>query len=132
MTAIVTTDLTTSAAADLADLLARGDVSAREVTQACLDRTRAVDGAVHAYLHVDEEGALAAADDIDRRRAAGEALHLLAGVPIAVKDVVVTQGLPTTAGSKILSGWVPPYDATLVTRLRAAGLPPERLHVEAW
>ena len=123
MTAIVTTDLTTSAAADLADLLARGDVSAREVTQACLDRTRAVDGAVHAYLHVDEEGALAAADDIDRRRAAGEALHLLAGVPIAVKDVVVTQGLPTTAGSKILSGWVPPYDATLVTRLRAAGLP---------
>ena len=119
----MTTDLTRSTAAELADLLTRREVSAREVTQAHLDRTRAVDGPVHAYLHVDEEGALAAAADIDARRAGGEELHALAGVPIAVKDVVVTKGLPTTAGSRILQGWVPPYDATLVTRLRAAGMP---------
>ena len=119
----MTTDLTRSTAAELADLLAQGSVSAREVAQAHLDRTAAVDGDVHSYLHVDAEGALAQADAVDRRRAAGESLHRLAGVPIAVKDVMATQGLPTTCGSRILQGWVPPYDATLVTRLREAGMP---------
>ncbi len=119
----MTTDLTRSTAAELADLLAQGSVSAREVAQAHLDRTAAVDGDVHSYLHVDAEGALAQADAVDRRRAAGESLHAMAGVPIAVKDVMATQGLPTTCGSKILQGWVPPYDATLVTRLREAGMP---------
>ena len=119
----MTTDLTRSTAAELADLLSRREVSAREVTQAHLDRTRFVDSQVHAYLHVDEDGALTTAADIDARRAAGKDLHPLAGVPVAVKDVVVTKGLPTTAGSRILQGWVPPYDATLVTRLRAAGMP---------
>ncbi len=117
------TDLTRATAAELADLLGAGSVSSREVTRALLERTAAVDGAVHSYLHVDEEGALAAADDVDRRRSAGETLHVLAGVPIAVKDVMATRGLPTTCGSKILEGWVPPYDATLVTKLRAAGMP---------
>ena len=119
----MTTDLTRATAAELADLLGAGTVSSREVTQALLDRTAAVDGAVHSYLHVDADGALAAAADVDRRRAAGEALHALAGVPIAVKDVMTTRGLPTTCGSRILQGWVPPYDATLVARLRAAGMP---------
>ncbi|MDP9220867.1 MAG: Asp-tRNA(Asn)/Glu-tRNA(Gln) amidotransferase subunit GatA [Actinomycetota bacterium] len=109
-------------AADQASALAAGEVSAVELTQAHLDRIAAVDADVHAFLHVDAVGALATAADVDRRRAAGDPLHPLAGVPIAVKDVVVTKGLPATAGSRILEGWVPPYDATLVTRLRAAGL----------
>jgi aspartyl-tRNA(Asn)/glutamyl-tRNA(Gln) amidotransferase subunit A len=116
-------DLTRLSAAALADRLAAGEVSSVEVTQAHLDRIAAVDGAVHAFLHVSAEEALATAADVDARRAAGEQLHPLAGVPVAVKDVVVTKGLPTTAGSKILEGWVPPYDATLVERIKAAGMP---------
>lgn len=119
----MTTDLTRATAAELSSLLGAGEVSSREVTRALLDRTEAVDGAVHSYLHVDADGALAAADAVDRARAAGEPLHALAGVPIAVKDVMATKGLPTTCGSRILEGWVPPYDATLVARLRAAGMP---------
>ena len=117
------TDITRASAAALADTLARREVSSVEVVQAHLDRIAAVDEDVHAFLHVDAEGALAAAEDVDRRRAAGEELHVLAGVPIAVKDVLTTQGLPTTCGSRILEGWVPPYDSTVVARLRAAGLP---------
>lgn len=116
-------DLTRLPAADLAARLAAGEVSSVEATRAHLDRIAAVDPAVHAFLHVDAEGALATAADVDARRAAGEDLHPLAGVPIAIKDVVVTKGMPTTAGSRILEGWVPPYDATLVERIRAARLP---------
>ncbi len=109
-------------AAEQADALRAGEVSAVELTQAHLDRIADVDTDIHAFLHVDADGALGAAADVDRRRAAGEDLAPLAGVPVAVKDVVVTRGLPSTAGSRILEGWRPPYDATLVTRLRAAGL----------
>lgn len=116
-------DLTRLSAAALAERLAAGEVSSVEATRAHLDRIAAVDGVVHAFLHVSAEKALATAADVDARRAAGDELHPLAGVPIAVKDVVVTEGLPTTAGSRILEGWVPPYDATLVERIKAAGLP---------
>lgn len=117
------TDLVRLTAAAMADALTSGEVSSRELTQAHLDRTADVDAAVHSYLHVDPEGALAAAAAVDDRRAAGDSLHPLAGVPVAVKDVLATAGLPTTCGSRILQGWVPPYDATLVTALKAAGMP---------
>ncbi len=119
----MTTDLTRASAAELANLLATGETSSVEVVRALFERTAVVDGAIHGYLHLDREGALATARDIDARRAAGEELHVMAGVPIAVKDVMATRGMPTTCGSKILEGWVPPYDATLVRRLRAAGMP---------
>ncbi len=116
-------DLTRASAAALSDALASKQISSVEVTQAHLDRIAAVDGQVHSYLHVDAEGALAAARAIDDRRAAGERLGALAGVPIAVKDVMTTKGMPTTCGSRILEGWIPPYDSTVVRRLREAGLP---------
>jgi aspartyl-tRNA(Asn)/glutamyl-tRNA(Gln) amidotransferase subunit A len=119
----VSTDLTRASAAELANLIATGETSSVEVVRAHLDRTGAVDGLVHGYLHVDAEGALATARDTDERRARGEELHVMAGVPIAVKDVLATRGLPTTCGSRILQGWVPPYDATLVRKIREAGMP---------
>ncbi len=116
-------DLTRLTASELAAALVSGDATSVEATQAHLDRISAVDGAVHAFLHVDTEGALAQAAAADERRSAGGDVPELLGVPIAVKDIATTKGVPTTAGSRILEGWVPPYDATVVSRLRASGLP---------
>ena len=110
-------------ASELVELLKSGQVSSVELTQAHLDRSAAVDQDVHSYLYQNPETALAAAADIDRRRAAGEKLHELAGLPIAVKDNLTTTDAPTTSGSKILEGWVPPYDSTVVKKIREAGLP---------
>ena len=115
-------DLVKMTAADLAAAVASGEASAVEVAQAHLDRIGAVDDRLHAFLHVDTAGALAAARAVDQARAAGSELGPLAGVPLALKDVIVTRGIPTTAGSKILEGWVPPYDATVTTRLKRAGV----------
>jgi aspartyl-tRNA(Asn)/glutamyl-tRNA(Gln) amidotransferase subunit A len=115
-------ELIRRSAAELAAMVASGEASAVEVARAHLDRIAAVDERVHAFLHVDSEGAMAAAAEVDRRRAAGEDLGPLAGVPVAVKDVLATKGVPTTCASKILEGWRPPYDATVVRRLREAGL----------
>ncbi len=117
------TDLTHLTAADLADKLASREISSVDVTKAHLERIASVDGDVRAFLHVNAH-ALETAAAIDRARAEGEALGDLAGVPIAIKDVLCTLDMPSTAGSRILEGWVPPYDATVVARLRSAGLVP--------
>ncbi|GAA3197550.1 Asp-tRNA(Asn)/Glu-tRNA(Gln) amidotransferase subunit GatA [Actinocorallia longicatena] len=109
-------------AAELATLIAEKEVSAVEVATAHLDRIEAVEGKVNAFLHVGRETALAQAAAVDAKIAAGEELGPLAGVPIAHKDVFTTRDMPTTCASKILEGWRPPYDATVTTRLREAGL----------
>ncbi|HET9256799.1 MAG TPA: amidase family protein, partial [Pseudonocardiaceae bacterium] len=110
-------------AAELAERIHAGEISAAEVTQAHLDRIAAVDPAVHAFLHVDADSALAAAAAVDASLRRGEApASPLAGVPVALKDVFTTAGMPTTCGSRTLEGWLPPYDATLTRRLREAGL----------
>nr|WP_211160488.1 Asp-tRNA(Asn)/Glu-tRNA(Gln) amidotransferase subunit GatA [Microbacterium sp. MF43] len=115
--------MTRLSAAALADKLVSGEVSSVEATRAHLDRIAAVDGDLHAFLHVSDR-ALDVAADIDRRRMAGEALGPIAGVPLAIKDVLVTTDMPSTSGSKILDGYMSPYDATVVARSRAAGLVP--------
>ncbi len=132
-------ELTELTAAQLAARLSAEEVTAREVVDAHLDRIAGLDGVVadgdiwaakpaaelgadepHAYLAVTAAAAREHADDIDARRAAGAALGPLAGVPLALKDVLTMRGAPTTCGSRMLEGWVPPYDATVTERLRAA------------
>ncbi|MGO8958055.1 MAG: amidase, partial [Streptosporangiaceae bacterium] len=115
-------DLTKLTAAELAGAIASGEVSAVQATQAHLDRIAAADDDVHAFLHVAADSALAAAADVDRKRGAGQSLGPLAGVPLALKDVMTTTDMPTTCGSRILESWRPPYDATVTRRLREAGV----------
>jgi aspartyl-tRNA(Asn)/glutamyl-tRNA(Gln) amidotransferase subunit A len=114
-------DLTTTDVAALAEALSAKEVSSAELTSAYLDRIEAEDGELGAYLHVDRDAALRQAEEIDAARAAGTDLGPLAGIPVALKDLIVTEGVPTTSGSKILEGWRPPYDATVTARLKAAG-----------
>lgn len=117
-------ELLRKSAVELADMMAGGELTSVELTTACLDRIDALNPKLNAFLCVDREGALKTATDVDARRAAGETLHRLAGVPIALKDNMVTHGdMPTSAASKILEGWIAPYDATVVTKIREAGLP---------
>jgi aspartyl-tRNA(Asn)/glutamyl-tRNA(Gln) amidotransferase subunit A len=100
--------------------VAAGAVTAESVTEQALRRIADVDGEVHSFLRVARDEALAQAREVDRKRARGEALGKLAGVPIAIKDAICTRGVSSSAASKILEGYVPPYDATVVARLRAA------------
>jgi aspartyl-tRNA(Asn)/glutamyl-tRNA(Gln) amidotransferase subunit A len=111
-----------STAAEMASALAAKEISSVELTKQHLDRIAAVDGKINAFLHIDNAGALEQAEAIDKKRASGEQLSPLAGVPIAVKDILAQKGIPTTAGSKILEGWRPPYDSTVVAKLKAAGV----------
>lgn len=117
------TDLIKLSAAQIAQKLQAGEVTSVEVTQAYLDRIAAVEDTINSFITVTADEALATAADVDARRAAGEELHPLAGVPIALKDIVVTEGIQTTVGSEMLRGWIPPYDATIVEKIKAAGLP---------
>jgi aspartyl-tRNA(Asn)/glutamyl-tRNA(Gln) amidotransferase subunit A len=109
-------------ATEMATALESGEVSSVELTKAHLARIDEVDSKVKAFLHVDKTGALAQAEDVDKRRKSGEKLSPLAGVPLALKDVMVQKGIPTTCGSKMLEGWRPPYDSTVVTHLKEAGV----------
>ncbi len=115
-------ELIRKSAAELAADIASGAVSAVEVTQAHLDRIAAVDGTVHSFLYVDTDRALDTARTVDQKRAAGKTLGPLAGVPLALKDVLTYSGAPTTCGSKMLQGWMPPYNATVTQRLLDADL----------
>src|SRR4051812_11139891 len=108
---------------ELSSKLASREASSVEATRSCLNRIEAVDGKVKAFLSVDTKGALAAAEASDLRRKAGQAKGPLDGVPIALKDIFLVDGLKTTCGSKILEGFVAPYDATVVRLLKSAGLP---------
>jgi aspartyl-tRNA(Asn)/glutamyl-tRNA(Gln) amidotransferase subunit A len=118
----VDADLIRQPASVLAAAISAGEVTSIEVTRAHLARIAEVDERVHAFLQVTSEAALEAAELVDEKRRSGAKLGALAGVPIAVKDVLTMRGVPTTCGSKILEGWRPPYDSTVVSRLRAADM----------
>ena len=98
-----------------------GETTARETTEGYLNRIREQDSRIHAFLSVDRDYALAQAERIDKLQSEGETLPPLAGVPVAIKDVLALEGLPATAGSKILEGYRPPYTATAVKKLADAG-----------
>lgn len=114
-------DLTGLTVSELSERLTSREVSAVDVVQAHLDRIGAVDPQVNAFLTTNDR-ALDAAREVDARRASGEELGPLAGVPVSVKDLIVSTEMPTTAGSKILEGYTSPFDATVVQRLRRAGI----------
>ena len=116
-------ELTELSMLELAAKLAAKEVSSVEATRACLARVAQVDGKVKAFLRLDEKGALAAAEASDARRQAGSPASPLDGVPVGLKDIFLTEGVETTAGSRILQGFVPPYDGTAVRLLKEAGLP---------
>ena len=116
--------LTSLTAAELAEKIHSREVTSREVTQAFLDRIAETNEELNSFLHVGAEEALAAADAVDKALDAGEEpASGLAGVPLALKDLLVTTDAPTTAASKMLEGYVSPYDATVTKRLREAGIP---------
>src|SRR5690349_9663897 len=100
--------------------LRRREISARELTRACLERIAAVEPRLNAFITVCETEALAQADDADRRLAEGDAPDVC-GIPLAIKDIYCTRGVRTTCASRILDSFIPPFDATVIEKLRAAG-----------
>ena len=107
-------------AAELSERIRRGDIGVQEALEAVLDRIGEREERLHCYLTINRDGARARARDLQKRRSAGETLGPLAGVPIAVKDNLCTKGMRTTCGSKMLEGFIPPYNATAVQNLQAA------------
>lgn len=110
-------------ALEMAAALQSGEVTSVELVEESLERIAQLNPTVNAFVKVDREGALRTAEEVDAIRSEGGDLHPLAGVPVAVKDNIVTRGLETTCASKILEGWIPPYDATVVAKLKDAKLP---------
>ncbi|NWO16577.1 MAG: Asp-tRNA(Asn)/Glu-tRNA(Gln) amidotransferase subunit GatA [Corynebacterium sp.] len=116
--------LTSLSAAELAEKIHSREVTSREVVQAHLDRIAETNDALNSFLHVGADEALATADAVDKALDAGEKpASALAGVPLALKDLLTTTDAPTTAASKMLEGWISPYDATVTKKLREAGIP---------
>jgi aspartyl-tRNA(Asn)/glutamyl-tRNA(Gln) amidotransferase subunit A len=113
--------LTHQTASQLAGLLHRGEITSRQLVEQFLAAIRQRDPVLHAFLHVDEAGALEQAQASDDRRRGGEPARLLEGLPVAVKDNLCVRGQPTTCGSKVLANFRPPYDAHVITCLRRAG-----------
>ncbi|MEQ8791962.1 MAG: Asp-tRNA(Asn)/Glu-tRNA(Gln) amidotransferase subunit GatA [Pirellulaceae bacterium] len=112
--------LTERTAVELLAVLGSGDISAVEVTQTFLERIEQHDRRIGAFLRVSTDAALAQAEEIDERRKNGQPVGRLAGLPVAVKDVLCTAGEPTTCASRMLENFIPPYDATVIARLKAA------------
>src|SRR3972149_4185398 len=104
---------------EMRELLLKREVSSTDIVRSVLDRIAQVDGQVKAYITLTEEKALKQAEAVDRKASAGEVLPPLAGVPLAIKDVLCTKGVHTTCSSKILQSYVPPFDATAIQRLKA-------------
>ena len=110
-------------AQQMAEKLESGQLTAVELTQECLNRIKEIDDKVNAFLYVDSEGALKTAKAVDEKRAKGEKLPKLAGIPIAIKDNICVTGMKTTCGSKMLENWVSPYDATVIKKIKAEMMP---------
>ena len=114
-------DVAALTVAEAAALLGAGTCTARQLAEACLERIAAHDGALRSFVRVEPELALAQADSSDARRAAGQARGPLEGIPYSLKDVYATTDSPTTASSRMLDGWIAPYDATVYRLLNEAG-----------
>ena len=107
--------------ATIRDKLLSKSLTAKELTSKLLQHASSVNKQVNSFVHIDEQGALLQAEEIDKKIAQGQPVGPLAGIPIAIKDNIATKGLQTTAGSRSLQGYIPPYDATIIDRLRSAG-----------
>ena len=106
---------------ELHQQLLKKDRSAKEITQEALDRIQALEPKLRSFLHITAEQAIAQAEQVDAKIAAGEDIGPLAGIPIGIKDNLCTQGVPTTCGSRILEGFVPAYESTVTRKLAEAG-----------
>jgi len=112
--------ITSATASELLVKMNSGEISSEEITSACLEEINRRDGSINAFLSIQQEAALEKAREVDQKRKSGKPLGKLAGIPIALKDNICAEGVPTTCASKMLENFVPPYDAHIVEQLKAA------------